>query len=57
MFLLFEVADQGAFWGVVPETLEILIFGVLLVLLAVALRWLMKRGEKAANGDIKHTTE
>ncbi len=43
--------------GLIPEPLEILIFGVALVLITIGLRWLMKRGEKSAGGDIKHTTK
>jgi hypothetical protein len=57
MFLLFEVAGQGLILGIVPETLEVLIFGLALVLLAIGLRWLMKRADKNANGDIKHITK
>jgi hypothetical protein len=43
--------------GLIPEPLEVLIFGVGLVLLAIGLRWLMKKSEKSTNGDIKHTTK
>jgi len=57
MFLLFEVAGQGLILGIVPETLEVLIFGLALVLLAIGLRWLMKRADKNATGDIKHITK
>jgi hypothetical protein len=57
MFLLFEAASESFILGVVPEPLEVLVFGVGLVLLTVGLRWLMRRSEKSTDGDIKRTTE
>ena len=55
MFLLFEVVGQELILGVVPESFEVLIFGVALVLLAVGLRWLMKRGEANVRHEIEKT--
>lgn len=55
MFLLFEFAGQGLFLGIVPEPLEILIFGVALVLLTVGLRWLMRRSEANVRREIEKT--
>ena len=57
MFLSFEVATQNLILGVVPESLEVLIFGVALVLLTIGLRWVLKRSEKDAGSEIKHTTK
>ena len=57
MFLSFEAATQNLILGVVPESLEVLIFGVALVLLTIGLRWVLKRSEKDAGSEIKHTTK
>ena len=57
MFLLVDVASQALILGFVPESLEVLIFGVALVLLTVGLRWFMKRSEKSVDGEIKQTTK
>ncbi len=53
MFLLFDIATQALILGYVPESLEVLVFGVALVLLTVGLRWFMKRGAT----DIQHEVE
>ena len=55
MCLLFEVVGQGMILGIVPESFEVLIFGIALVLLAVSLRWLMKRGEANVRHEIEKT--
>ena len=57
MFLLFGVPSASLILGVVPEPFEVLIFGVGLVLLTIGLRWLLRRSEKSANAEIKHTTK
>ena len=57
MFLLFGIAFGSFILGFVPEPLEILIFGVGLILLTIGLRWLLKRGEKGADGEIIHKTK
>lgn len=54
---LFYVTNEGFILGLIPESLEILIFGVGLILLAIGLRWLMKRGEKNTESEINHITE
>jgi len=51
MFLLFEMANENRLWEFIPESLEVLIFGIGLVLFAAGLRWLMKRGETNAGGE------
>lgn len=38
------------------ERIGLLIFGIALVLLAVGLRWFMKRSEKSEKSEIKHIT-
>jgi cadmium resistance protein CadD (predicted permease) len=49
---------EAIIWGFVPdERIGLLIFGVALILLAIGLRWLMKRNEKPADNEIKHITE
>jgi hypothetical protein len=57
MFFLFEVINQNLFLGFIPESIGLLIFGIGLVLLTIGLRWIMKRGEKSAEKEIKHITE
>lgn len=39
--LLFEVADSNLIFGL-PETADVLIFGLILIFLTVALRWIFK---------------
>jgi len=53
MFLLFAVASQMLLLVFVPESLGVLIFGIALVLLAIGLRWLMKRNAKSTDGEIE----
>jgi len=55
MFLLFDVASQSLILGFVPESFGVLFFGVGLVLLAVGLRWLMKRGEANVHREAEKT--
>ncbi len=57
MFLLFEVASENPILGMIPESLEVLIFGVGLVLLAIGLRAVLKRIEKNADGEMIHRTK
>jgi hypothetical protein len=57
MFFLLEIASESWIFGVIPEPLEVLIFGIGLVAFAIGLRWLMKRTEKTTDGKIGHTTE
>jgi len=57
MFFLFDVASQNLILGFVSESLGLLIFGVALVLLAIGLRWFMKRTERNTESEIKHTTK
>jgi uncharacterized membrane protein len=54
---LFYVTNEGFILGLIPEPLEVLIFGVGLILLTIGLRWLMKRGAKNTESEIKHITE
>ena len=53
MFLLLDVASQGLILGFLPESLGVLFFGVGLILLAIALRWFMKRGETNIHREIE----
>jgi hypothetical protein len=53
MFLLFDVASQSLILGFVPESLGLLIFGVALVLLAIGLRSLLKRGETNIQREVE----
>ena len=46
---IFQAAMQNLLFGFIPESLETLIFGVGLVLLAVGLRWFFKTIEKSAS--------
>ena len=57
MFLLFEGVNEYRILEVIPESLEVLIFGVGLILFAIGLRWFMKRNVKSPDGEIKHTTQ
>ena len=57
MFLLFEAGGENLILGLITEPLEILIFGVVLILLAVGLRSILKRGEKRADSDMVHKTK
>ena len=57
MFLLFEAASENLILGLITEPLEILIFGVVLVLSAVGLRFVFKRSEKRADGEMVHKTK
>jgi hypothetical protein len=57
MFLLLEVAGESWILGFVPEQLEILIFGMVLISLTIGLRWILKRSEKNAKSKIEHITE
>lgn len=57
MFLLFDVATENWIPDFIPESLEVLIFGIGLVLLAIGLRALLRRSERNADGEIKHTTK
>jgi len=57
MFFLFVVATQSFILGYVPEPLEVLIFGIGLILLTIGLRWFMKRSEKSTDSKINRTTE
>ena len=57
MFLLLDSANQSLILGFVPESLGLLIFGIGLILLAIGLRWFIKRSEKNTDGEIKHITK
>lgn len=52
-----SIVNPGLVLGIVPEPLEVFIFGIGLILLTVALRWLLRRGEKSADGEIIHKTK
>ena len=39
------------------ERIGLLIFGIALILLAVGLRWFMKRGESVEKSEIQHITQ
>ena len=39
---LFEVADSNLIFGFMSETADIFVFGLLLIILAVGLRWIFK---------------
>lgn len=54
---LFYAANKGFILGFIPEPLEVLIFGIGLILLTIGLRWLMKRGAKNAESEMKHITQ
>lgn len=57
MFLLLETASENLIFGFITEPLEVLIFGVGLVLLTVALRAVLKRVEKNADREVIHRTK
>lgn len=57
MFLLFEAGNENLILGFITEPLEVLIFGVGLVLLAIGLRFVLKRGEKSADREMIHRTK
>ena len=57
MFLLFEAGNENLILGFITEPLEVLIFGVFLVLLAIGLRSILKRAEKRADGEMVHKTK
>ena len=56
MIYLVETASQNSIFGFVPESLGILIFAVGLIILAVALRRLLKRREKNAEVEAQDIT-
>ena len=55
MFLLFDVATQSFILGYVPEPLEVLIFGIGLILLTIGLRWFMRRSETNVESEIEES--
>jgi hypothetical protein len=57
MFLLFEAAGENLVFGFITEPLEVLIFGVGLVLLTVGLRAIFKRAEKSTDSKVIHRTK
>ena len=58
MFLLFEAAGENLVFGFITEPLEILIFGVGLVLLTAGLRAIFKRAGKNTDGSkVIHRTK
>lgn len=57
MFLLLEVGSEKLILGSITEPFEVLIFGVGLVLLAVGLRVVLRRGEKRADSEMVHKTK
>jgi hypothetical protein len=57
MYLLFEVASKNSIFGALPESLEVLVFGIALIFLAVGLRSILKRGESGSGGKIIHKTK
>jgi len=54
---LFYITSEGFILGLVPEPVEVLVFGVGLILLTIGLRWLMKRSERKTEGEIIHITQ
>ena len=57
MFLLFESGSENLILGIITEPLEVLIFGVVLILLAVGLRVVLNRLEKKSDGEMMHKTK
>jgi hypothetical protein len=57
MFLLFEVIGENLILEVIPESLEVLIFGVGLVFFAIGLRAILKRAAKSGEGEVIHKTK
>jgi hypothetical protein len=53
MFLLLNIASRSLLLAVVPESLGVLVFGIGLVLLAIGLRWFMKRNAKNTDREIE----
>lgn len=49
---IFQAAMQNLLFSFIPESLETLIFGVGLVLVAVSLRWFFKNIEKNAKDKL-----
>ncbi len=43
--LLLQTANQNSILGYVPESVGLLLFGVGLIGVTIALRWLFKKGE------------
>ncbi len=44
--ILFDVANRNLLLGFMPESLGLLLFGVLLIAFAASLRWLFNRSEE-----------
>ncbi len=57
MFLLLEAASENMVFGFITEPLEVLIFGVGLVLLTIGVRAFFKRVEKTSYGEMIHRTK
>lgn len=57
MFYLLQTANQNLLLGFVPESLGLLIFGVGLIGVTVALRWLFGKGEARSEGEVEKKTE
>ena len=47
---LFEVSDSNLIFGFMSETADIFVFGLLLIILAIGLRWILKQ-EKGKNDN------
>lgn len=41
--IFLETTDQNLLFGIVPESLELLLFGIGLVILTIILRWVFTR--------------
>ena len=57
MIWLLQATNQNLILGFVPESLGLLIFGVVLIALTVALRWILKRGESHSDVKVEKTVK
>ncbi len=57
MFYLLQTANQNLLLGFVPESLGLLIFGVGLIGVTVALRWIFGKSEARTEGKVEKKAE
>jgi hypothetical protein len=49
---IFQAAKQNLLFGFIPESLDTMIFGIGMVLMAAGLRWIFKNIEKSASDKL-----
>lgn len=57
MFYLLQTATQNLILGFVPESLGLLIFGIGLIGVTVALRWLLRKSEAQSEAETENKAE